>query len=204
MRKGGHDTHAASRSTISPMRSRTAGSSPGFSARPRASASRMGCGTHRNLIAFPQRALGDGAFPMRIETVFLFDLDGTLVDSVYQHVLAWKRGARQRRHRALGVAHPSQDRHERRPVHQPTAARDGIDDQRRARRAAARAARGSLRRHADAMRPLPGARELARISHRRRASRGRSRPAGGWRRRRPISRRSASIPSERRWSRAIR
>src|ERR1700741_4692254 len=27
---------------------------------------------------------------MRIETVFLFDLDGTLVDSVYQHVLAWK------------------------------------------------------------------------------------------------------------------
>jgi HAD superfamily hydrolase (TIGR01509 family) len=27
---------------------------------------------------------------MRFETVFLFDLDGTLVDSVYQHVLAWK------------------------------------------------------------------------------------------------------------------
>jgi HAD superfamily hydrolase (TIGR01509 family) len=30
------------------------------------------------------------AWPMRIEPVFLFDLDGTLVDSVYQHVLAWK------------------------------------------------------------------------------------------------------------------
>jgi HAD superfamily hydrolase (TIGR01509 family) len=29
---------------------------------------------------------------MRLETVFLFDLDGTLVDSVYQHVLAWKQG----------------------------------------------------------------------------------------------------------------
>ena len=28
---------------------------------------------------------------MRIEPAFLFDLDGTLVDSVYQHVLAWKR-----------------------------------------------------------------------------------------------------------------
>src|SRR5437868_2825852 len=28
---------------------------------------------------------------MRIEPVFLFDLDGTLVDSVYQHVLAWKK-----------------------------------------------------------------------------------------------------------------
>lgn len=27
---------------------------------------------------------------MRIEPVFLFDLDGTLVDSVYQHVRAWK------------------------------------------------------------------------------------------------------------------
>ena len=27
---------------------------------------------------------------MRIEPVFVFDLDGTLVDSVYQHVLAWK------------------------------------------------------------------------------------------------------------------
>ena len=28
---------------------------------------------------------------MRIEPVFLFDLDSTLVDSVYQHVLAWKQ-----------------------------------------------------------------------------------------------------------------
>jgi HAD superfamily hydrolase (TIGR01549 family) len=26
----------------------------------------------------------------RVETAFLFDLDGTLVDSVYQHVLAWR------------------------------------------------------------------------------------------------------------------
>src|ERR1700741_2893684 len=26
----------------------------------------------------------------RIETAYLFDLDGTLVDSVYQHVLAWR------------------------------------------------------------------------------------------------------------------
>jgi HAD superfamily hydrolase (TIGR01509 family) len=31
-----------------------------------------------------------GGRPMHIETGFLFDLDGTLVDSVYQHVLAWK------------------------------------------------------------------------------------------------------------------
>ena len=27
---------------------------------------------------------------MRIDPSYLFDLDGTLVDSVYQHVLAWK------------------------------------------------------------------------------------------------------------------
>jgi len=26
----------------------------------------------------------------RAQTAFLFDLDGTLVDSVYQHVLAWR------------------------------------------------------------------------------------------------------------------
>jgi beta-phosphoglucomutase-like phosphatase (HAD superfamily) len=26
----------------------------------------------------------------RIETAFLFDFDGTLMDSVYQHVLAWR------------------------------------------------------------------------------------------------------------------
>lgn len=26
----------------------------------------------------------------RNKTAFLFDLDGTLIDSVYQHVLAWK------------------------------------------------------------------------------------------------------------------
>jgi hypothetical protein len=47
-----------------------------------------------------QRLLDDGALTattfqngrdsMRIEPVFLFDLDGALVDSVYQHVLAWK------------------------------------------------------------------------------------------------------------------
>ena len=60
---------------------------------------------------------------MRIEPVFLFDLDGTLVDSVYQHVLAWK-DALTPKDRALGLAHPSQDRHERRAFHQPAPARD--------------------------------------------------------------------------------
>jgi HAD superfamily hydrolase (TIGR01509 family) len=35
------------------------------------------------------RLLMENAMPRR-DTAFLFDLDGTLVDSVYQHVLAWK------------------------------------------------------------------------------------------------------------------
>ncbi len=38
----------------------------------------------------PKETLPEEAKPMRIEPAFLFDLDGTLVDSVYQHVLAWK------------------------------------------------------------------------------------------------------------------
>ena len=49
---------------------------------------------------------------MRIETVFLFDLDGTLVDSVYQHVLAWREALDQegielsvwRIHRRIGMS----------------------------------------------------------------------------------------------------
>src|ERR1700716_3468891 len=49
---------------------------------------------------------------MRIETAFLFDLDGTLVDSVYQHVLAWKEPLDQegielsvwRIHRRIGMS----------------------------------------------------------------------------------------------------
>jgi hypothetical protein len=32
----------------------------------------------------------DGDFEKKSRTAFLFDLDGTLVDSVYQHVLAWR------------------------------------------------------------------------------------------------------------------
>jgi beta-phosphoglucomutase-like phosphatase (HAD superfamily) len=49
---------------------------------------------------------------MRIEPVFLFDLDGTLVDSVYEHVLAWKEALDSegielsvwRIHRKIGIA----------------------------------------------------------------------------------------------------
>src|SRR5271169_2754069 len=49
---------------------------------------------------------------MRIEPVFLFDLDGTLVDSVYQHVLSWMEALDQegvelsvwRIHRKIGMS----------------------------------------------------------------------------------------------------
>ncbi|AWN40563.1 HAD family hydrolase [Methylobacterium durans] len=49
---------------------------------------------------------------MRVEACFLFDLDGTLVDSVYQHVLAWSQALDQegiplsvwRIHRKIGMS----------------------------------------------------------------------------------------------------
>ena len=49
---------------------------------------------------------------MHVESTFLFDLDGTLVDSVYQHVLAWKSALDQegielsvwRIHRRIGMS----------------------------------------------------------------------------------------------------
>ena len=49
---------------------------------------------------------------LRGETAFLFDLDGTLVDSVYQHVLAWREALEKagidlavwRIHRRIGMS----------------------------------------------------------------------------------------------------
>jgi len=47
---------------------------------------------------FGSRTMSSGSFPLQgfvimqqPQTSFLFDLDGTLVDSVYQHVLAWNQ-----------------------------------------------------------------------------------------------------------------
>ena len=59
---------------------------------------------------------------MHIHNVFLFDLDGTLVDSVYQHVLAWHEALDDEGIGAVRLAHPSQDRNERRAIHRPVAA----------------------------------------------------------------------------------
>src|SRR6476646_4097620 len=50
--------------------------------------------------------------PATTRTAFLFDLDGTLVDSVYQHVLAWREALEEggihlavwRIHRQIGMS----------------------------------------------------------------------------------------------------
>ncbi len=97
---------------------------------------------------------------MRIDPVFLFDLDGTLVDSVYEHVLAWKEAldgeglelAVWRIHRKIGMS-------------------GGLFTQQLARELGMEFAEARLERlrqaHAAAfrrigvkIRPLPGAREL--------------------------------------------
>jgi HAD superfamily hydrolase (TIGR01509 family) len=97
---------------------------------------------------------------MRIEPVFLFDLDGTLVDSVYQHVLAWKEAldgegielSVWRIHRKIGMSGGLFTNQLIRETGVP------IDEERgeRLRQGHARA----YRRMADHIRPLPGARDL--------------------------------------------
>ena len=56
--------------------------------------------------------MGSRRMTRRQETAFLFDLDGTLVDSVYQHVLAWREALDEegidlsvwRMHRKIGMS----------------------------------------------------------------------------------------------------
>jgi HAD superfamily hydrolase (TIGR01509 family) len=97
---------------------------------------------------------------MRIEPVFLFDLDGTLVDSVYEHVLAWKEALDSegielsvwRIHRKIGM---SGGLFTNQLIRETGIA---IDEDRleRLRQSHTRA----YRRIADRIRPLPGARDL--------------------------------------------
>jgi HAD superfamily hydrolase (TIGR01509 family) len=97
---------------------------------------------------------------MRIEPVFLFDLDGTLVDSVYQHVLAWKAALDAegielsvwRIHRKVGMS-GGLFTHQ---LLRETGIEISAERVRRLRDAHADA----YRRQADQIRPLPGAREL--------------------------------------------
>ncbi|RFU44651.1 HAD family hydrolase [Paraburkholderia sp. DHOC27] len=97
---------------------------------------------------------------MRIETAFLFDLDGTLVDSVYQHVLAWKQALDQegielsvwRIHRKIGMSGGLFTNQLLRETHSEMSA-ERIE---RLRQAHAEA----YQRLGSQVRPLPGAREL--------------------------------------------
>jgi HAD superfamily hydrolase (TIGR01509 family) len=97
---------------------------------------------------------------MRIEPVFLFDLDGTLVDSVYQHVLAWKEALDAegialsvwRIHRKIGMSGGLFTNQLLRET--------GLEiSHELVARLRARHAEAYLK-HVDQLRPLPGAREL--------------------------------------------
>ena len=97
---------------------------------------------------------------MRIEPVFLFDLDGTLVDSVYQHVLAWKEALDSegvdlsvwRIHRKIGMSGGLFTNQLLREIGVEIS-EERIDRLRRAHAA-------SYQQQAGQIRPLPGAREL--------------------------------------------
>jgi HAD superfamily hydrolase (TIGR01549 family) len=97
---------------------------------------------------------------MRIETSFLFDLDGTLVDSVYQHVLAWKEALDAegiklsvwRIHRKIGMSGGLFMNQLLRETHGDISA-DRVDRLRRSHAEAYKRLRAQVC-------PLPGAREL--------------------------------------------
>jgi len=97
---------------------------------------------------------------MRLEPAFLFDLDGTLVDSVYQHVLAWKEALDAegielsvwRIHRKIGMSGGLFTNQ----LLRETGVEISEERVERLRRIHAE----NYRRHAHAVRPLPGAREL--------------------------------------------
>lgn len=97
---------------------------------------------------------------MHVQTVFLFDLDGTLVDSVYQHVLAWREALDAegialsvwRIHRRIGMSGGLFTDRLLRETDLPITA-DRVERLRRAHAAA-------FQRVAATVKPLPGAREL--------------------------------------------
>src|SRR5262252_10527575 len=98
--------------------------------------------------------------PMRLEPVYLFDLDGTVVDSVYQHVLAWKEAldgegielSVWRIHRKIGMSGGLFTNQ----LLRETGLEISAERVQRLRRRHAEA----YCRYASQIRPLPGAREL--------------------------------------------
>src|SRR5215467_11596855 len=97
---------------------------------------------------------------MRLEPVYLFDLDGTLVDSVYQHVLAWKEAldgegvelSVWRIHRKIGMSGGLFTNQLKRET--------GVDLSEERLERLRRLHAEAYRRMSDHIRPLPGAREL--------------------------------------------
>jgi HAD superfamily hydrolase (TIGR01509 family) len=95
-----------------------------------------------------------------METAFLFDLDGTLVDSVYQHVLAWREALEEagmslavwRIHRRIGMSGGLLTQALGRETGRHISAEEAEEIQEAHARVYAR--------YAGEVRPLPGAREL--------------------------------------------
>ena len=96
----------------------------------------------------------------RQQTAFIFDLDGTLVDSVYQHVLAWREALETegielsvwRIHRKIGMSGGLFTN----MLLRETGAELSVERIERLQRLHADA----YRRHSHEVKPLPGAREL--------------------------------------------
>ena len=98
---------------------------------------------------------------LSIRPAFLFDLDGTLVDSVYQHVLAWREGLERvgielavwRIHRRIGMSGGLFVNALLREMGQASVPREKAENARRYHAEA-------YARLVSQVRPLPGAREL--------------------------------------------
>jgi len=101
--------------------------------------------------------------PSSCPTAFLFDLDGTLIDSVYQHVLAWREALEDtglelsvwRIHRRIGMSGGLFVNALVREIHGSLSAAD-VERMQGIHAAA-------FKRLAPQVRPLPGARELLRV-----------------------------------------
>ena len=97
---------------------------------------------------------------MRLEPAFLFDLDGTLVDSVYQHVLAWKEALDSegielsvwRIHRKIGMSGGL--------FTNQLLRENGVEISAERTERLRYAHASAYQRYASQIRPLPGAREL--------------------------------------------